>query len=139
MHISEAARRSGLSAKMIRHYEAMALLPRTTRTASGYRDFSDRDVQRLQFIRKARVLGFSFAHIRTLLSLWDDTQRSAEAIKTLADSHINGLEERSRELRSIIDELQELAKACESGSRPEHPHSPKNAPASNKAGPNEDA
>lgn len=123
---------------MIRHYEALSLLPRTTRTASGYRDFSDRDVHRLQFIRKARVLGFSFAHIRTLLGLWDDTQRSAEAIKTLADSHINGLEERSRELRSIIDELQELAKACESGSRPEHPHSPKNGPASSKAGPNED-
>ncbi|MEG2730674.1 MerR family transcriptional regulator, partial [Brevundimonas sp.] len=87
MNIGDAARASGVSAKMIRYYEQTDLIPPADRTASGYRDYSDKDVHVLRFIRRSRDLGFSVAEITELLALWQDRSRQSADVKTLARAH----------------------------------------------------
>ena len=94
MNIGEAARASGVSAKMIRHYEEIGLVPKAGRTASGYRVYSDGDLHVLRFVRQARNLGFAIDRIRDLLGLWQNRRRSSRKVKALALNHIAELDER---------------------------------------------
>lgn len=121
MQISEAARAAGVSAKMIRHYEAIGLIPAADRRASNYRDYGAEDVHRLAFIRRARDLGFSIDEIRDLLRLWGDADRSSAEVKALAEAHIADLESRIRLLEEMRQTLATLARACDGDQRPHCP------------------
>lgn len=121
MHIGEAARASGMSAKMIRHYESLGLIPAGNRTAAGYRIYNERDVHVLRFIRRARHLGFSLDQIRVLLSLWQDETRASEQVKALALEHVRELEVRITELTAMRDTLRHLAASCAGDARPDCP------------------
>jgi Cu(I)-responsive transcriptional regulator len=106
---------------MIRHYEAIGLLPPAGRRDSGYRDYSDNDVHRLRFIRRARDLGFSIERIRILLRLWSDRRRSSAEVKALALAHVAELDEKIERLREMSATLGHLANACDGDSRPDCP------------------
>ncbi|SEQ91682.1 Cu(I)-responsive transcriptional regulator [Faunimonas pinastri] len=121
MQIGEAARASGVSAKMIRHYEAIGLVPTADRRDSGYRDYADEDLSRLRFIRHSRDLGFPIEQIRVLLRLWTDRGRSNAEVKALARTHLAELEGRIVRLREMADVLQHLADACDGDGRPDCP------------------
>lgn len=121
MQIGQAARASGVSAKMIRHYEAIGLIPAADRRSSNYRDYGPADVHRLGFIRRARDLGFSMNEIRDLLRLWGDSSRSSADVKSLADSHIAELDQKIALLREMRETLATLAAACEGDNRPHCP------------------
>jgi Cu(I)-responsive transcriptional regulator len=121
MNIGEAARASGVSAKMIRHYEATGLMPRAARSLSGYRRYTDEDIHALRFIRRARDNGFETATIRQLLSLWRDRRRPAREVKRLAVAHIDALGRRIAELQSIAVALAHLAGNCHGDDRPDCP------------------
>ena len=121
MNIGNAARVSGVSAKMIRHYEDIGLIPRARRTDSGYRMYMGNDVHTLRFIRQARSLGFSIKQIEELLNLWRDQRRPSSKVKALALAHVAELDERIRELEAMKQTLQELAAHCHGDDRPECP------------------
>lgn len=121
MNIGEAASASGVSAKMIRYYEQAGLIPPALRNESGYRTYTQADVHRLRFIRRARDLGFSVAEIRDLLSLWNDRTRHSADVKRLAQAHIAELEERIQQLRQMADTLQTLINSCAGDERPDCP------------------
>jgi MerR family copper efflux transcriptional regulator len=121
MNIGDAAKASGVSAKMIRYYEQEGLIPPAIRSLSGYRHYSDKDVQRLRFIRRARDLGFPMEGIRELLALWSDRSRHSSEVKRLALDHVQRLEARMRELRSMADTLRTLADCCAGNDRPDCP------------------
>lgn len=121
MNIGEAAKASGVSAKMIRYYEDIELIPRAARSDSGYRAYARKDVHRLRFIRRARDLGFSVAEIGELLGLWNDRSRQSADVKRLAQAHIVELEARIRHLREMADTLQELVGCCAGDERPDCP------------------
>jgi MerR family copper efflux transcriptional regulator len=120
-NIGAAARLTGVSAKMIRHYEAIGLLPRVDRTSSGYRLYGDADLHRLRFIRRARSLGFSIRDIGTLLGLWDDPRRASRDVKRLAQAQIDELERKISEMQSMQRALRELARRCHGDTRPDCP------------------
>lgn len=117
MQIGEAARTAGVSAKMIRHYESIGLIPEADRRASNYRDYSHDDVHRLAFIRRARDLGFSMGEIRDLLRLWGDTGRSSAEVKALTQAHIAELESKIRQLEEMRSTLAHLADTCDGDHR----------------------
>lgn len=119
--IGDAAVRSGVSAKMIRHYEAIGLVPAGLRSDAGYRLYSERDVHELRFIKRARTLGFSLEQIETLLSLWRDKGRASADVKAMALAHVADLEARIRELTDIRDTLADLARCCRGDDRPDCP------------------
>ena len=121
MNIGEAAKASGVSAKMIRYYEDIGLVPAAARSESGYRAYAGNDVHRLRFIRRARDLGFSVAEIKELLGLWNDRARQSADVKRLAKSHIAELESRIGKLRAMADSLQELIACCAGDERPDCP------------------
>jgi Cu(I)-responsive transcriptional regulator len=121
MNIGQASTASGVSAKMIRYYEAIGLVPRADRRESGYRDYGSADVHRLRFIRRARDLGFSVEQIRELLRLWTDRHRSNAEVKALALGHVAELKERAKHLNEMAEVLRHLASACEGDGRPECP------------------
>ena len=118
MNISHAARQSGLSAKMIRHYEQIGLLNHVQRSSAGYREFSDHDIQMLGFIRQARVLGFPIEQIRSLLELWQDPQRSSHAVKEVATEHLSQVEEKLQELQAMKRTLEQMIRACADDDQP---------------------
>lgn len=118
MNIGQAAKASGISAKMIRYYESIDLVPRAGRTGGGYRDYDQTDIHRLRFIKSARDLGFDFDRVRELLKLWIDRNRSSSDVKALALDHIAELEARATELARMIKTLRHLADACEGDHRP---------------------
>ena len=118
MQIGEASRLTGVSAKMIRHYEAIGLIPSADRRESNYRDYGHHDIHRLGFIRRSRDLGFSIEEIRDLLKLWGDTHRSSADVKALTQSHIAELDQRIWLLGEMRDTLTALADACEGDHRP---------------------
>ena len=103
MNIGEASRASGVSAKMIRHYESIGLVPPADRRDSGYRDYGTADLHRLGFIRHARDLGFSLDRIRVLLGLWSDPARSNAEVKAIARAHVKELEQRARQLNEMAE------------------------------------
>ena len=121
LNIGDAAKESGVSAKMIRHYEDIGLIPKARRTDSGYRRYNGVDVHTLRFIRQARSLGFSIKQIQELLSLWRDQRRPSSKVKALALAHIEELDARIRETQLMKRTLQALASHCHGDERPECP------------------
>jgi Cu(I)-responsive transcriptional regulator len=112
MNIGEAAEAAGVSAKMIRHYEQIGLVPAATRTETGYRQYSERDVSLLRFIRQSRRLGFSMEQIAELLGLWSNHRRTSREVKALAQQHLHALEEKMRELAQMQQALERLVHSC---------------------------
>lgn len=121
MQIGEAAKATGVSAKMIRHYEAIGLVPAADRRDSNYRDYGHHDLHRLGFIRRARDLGFSMEEIRDLLRLWADQSRSSADVKAMALTHITELEDKIALLQEMRETLSTLADACDGDHRPDCP------------------
>jgi Cu(I)-responsive transcriptional regulator len=121
MNIGKAAKASGVSAKMIRHYEAIGLIPKATRSTSGYRNYLPADVHLLRFANRARAVGFSTGEIRQLLALWHDKQRPAREVRRVALDHVAQLESRIAQLRVIAATLSHLIDHCHGGDRPECP------------------
>ncbi len=119
--IGEAAERSGVSDKMIRHYEAIGLLPTGVRRGNGYRDYGAREVHELRFIRRARDLGFGLEDIRSLLDLWRDRSRHSADVKALATSHVADLTRRIAEMEAMRSTLAHLASCCHGDDRPDCP------------------
>jgi len=120
-NIGEAAELSGVSAKMIRHYESIGLIPEAGRTFAGYRIYSDADVHRLQFIKRARALGFPIKQIEILLGLWSSRSRTSAEVKKLAQAHADELSLKIREMQAMQRTLQDLANRCHGDDRPECP------------------
>lgn len=121
MHISQAAERSGVSAKMIRYYESIGLIGAADRRANGYRDYGDSEVAVLQFIRRTRDLGFSLDEVSTLLALWLDRGRPSREVRKLAEDHLTDIENRIKEMRAVSRTLQKLVHACHGDDRPDCP------------------
>jgi MerR family copper efflux transcriptional regulator len=120
-NIGEAARRSGVSAKMVRHYESLGLLPSVGRTDSGYRQYTDREVHTLRFIRRSRDLGFSMAEIAELLKLWQNRRRSSADVRRIASKHVQELNQRMAEMESMRRTLEHLIECCQGDQRPDCP------------------
>lgn len=121
MDIGRASKASGVSVKMIRHYETIGLLPKVARTFANYRVYGPNDVHVLRFIRRARALGFSIEDIKDLLSLWQNKSRSSASVKKIAGKHIGELKLKIAELNTMVDTLEHLAKHCHGDHRPECP------------------
>ena len=120
-NIGEAAELTGVSAKMIRHYETIGLIPKAGRTYAGYRLYGENDVHLLRFIKRARTLGFSMKQIETLLALWQDRKRASREVKRVALAHAAELEARIREMEGMKRTLEALAHHCHGDHRPECP------------------
>ena len=120
-NIGEAAARSGVSAKMIRHYEALSLLPKVGRTSSGYRQYGPREVHTLRFVRRARELGFSMVEIAALLKLWQNRRRASADVKRIALAHMADLGRRMTEMAAMKRTLETLAACCHGDDRPDCP------------------
>ena len=121
MNIGEAARASGVSAKMIRYYEETGLIPPAGRTGSGYRTYGPKEVQVLRFVRRARDLGFPMEKVADLLALWRDRGRASADVKRLAEDQIEALETRIREMVEMKAVLEHLAHSCAGNERPDCP------------------
>lgn len=121
MNIGKLSKAVGISAKMIRYYEQIGLIPAVGRNNSGYRSYNAQDVERLKFIRKSRTLGFSVSEITDLLDLWNDKKRQSADVKKLAQSHIEKLELRIFELQKMTETLQNLINCCAGDHRPDCP------------------
>jgi len=119
--IGEAARRSGVSARMVRHYEGLGLLPEVARTDSGYRQYGDADIHSLRFIKRARDLGFSIEEIAELADLWHDRQRASASVKTIARKHLADLDQRIAAMQAMRQTLAHLVHCCQGDSRPDCP------------------
>ena len=121
MNIGEAAKRAGVNAKRVRHYEAIGLVAKAARSEGNYRSYSETDVHTLRFIKQARALGFAVEDIRTLLNLWRDRRRPSREVKKLVERHARELRGRIAELQSMVDALEHLAQHCHGDERPECP------------------
>lgn len=121
MNIGEAAHASGVSAKMIRHYEQVGLLPQAVRSEAGYRRYTGKDVDVLRFVKHSRALGFGIEQIRALLGLWQDRSRSSRQVKALAEAHIAELDRKLAELSAMKATLAHLARCCHGDDRPDCP------------------
>lgn len=121
MNIGAAARRSSVPAKTIRYYEEIGLIPKASRTESGYRDYDEQDVQILRFVHRARDLGFPVKDVAALLELWRDRSRSSAQVKALAASHIAAIDQKIEELKSIRRTLSDLVSRCHGDDRPDCP------------------
>lgn len=120
-NIGEAAELSGVSSKMIRHYESVGLIPEAGRTFAGYRIYTDADIHRLRFIKRSRSLGFSTKQIETLLGLWNNRSRASAEVKKLAQAHADELAAKIGEMQAMQRTLQDLARRCHGDGRPECP------------------
>jgi Cu(I)-responsive transcriptional regulator len=120
-NIGEAAQASGVSAKMIRHYESIGLLPAARRTASGYRVYDGQELRMLQFIHRGRALGFSLENIAELLALWQDKDRASADVRRLAEQHIAELNRKIHELEAMKRTLETLAHSCHGDERSDCP------------------
>ena len=121
LNIGRAAQRSGVSAKMVRHYESLGLLPKIARTDAGYRQYGDKEVHTLRFIRRARGLGFSMAEIAQLLKLWQNRRRASADVKRIALAHAADLQRRIDEMTAMQRTLERLASCCHGDARPDCP------------------
>lgn len=121
MNIGQAAQASGVSTKMVRHYESLGLLPPVARTESGYRQYDNAAVHTLRFIRRARDLGFGMEEIRELLGLWRDRSRPSAQVKRIAQAHAADLSRRIEEMQAMKRTLEQLADCCQGNDRPECP------------------
>lgn len=121
MNIGEAAELSGVSAKMIRYYESVGLLPAARRSDNGYRAYDQTDIHRLRFVQRARDFGFSMAQIEALLGLWVDRSRPSKEVKRIALGHVADLDDKIKHLRAMRDSLKHLADCCHGDHRPDCP------------------
>ena len=121
MNIGQAAQESGVSAKMIRHYEQVGLVAPAARTDAGYRQYGEFDIHTLRFIRRSRDLGFSIREIAELLDLWRNRRRPSRLVKSLAEAHISSLEQKARELLAMKETLEHLVHCCHGDDRPDCP------------------
>ncbi|MBK4722025.1 Cu(I)-responsive transcriptional regulator [Azospirillum sp. YIM DDC1] len=121
MNIGEAAKASGMSAKLIRYYESIGLISEAGRTVSGYRVYTRQEVNILRFVKRARTLGFSIERIRQLVGLWQNKQRASAEVKRVALEHVAELEAKITEMQAMADTLKELADACQGDHRPDCP------------------
>jgi len=119
--IGEAARRSGVSARMVRHYEGLGLLPAVPRTESGYRQYGEADIHSLRFIKRARDLGFSMDEIAELIGLWHNRRRASASVKRIAEQHLGELDQRIADLQAMRKTLSHLVHCCHGDSRPDCP------------------
>jgi MerR family gold-responsive transcriptional activator of gol and ges genes len=121
MNIGEAAKISGVNAKLIRHYEEIGIIPRAARSESGYRTYTETDVHMLSFVKRARNLGFTMKEIKKLVSLWRNKSRASSEVKTLALKHIEEMEKKIQELQEMLKSLKHLSKSCHGDDRPDCP------------------
>lgn len=121
MNIGQAAETSGVNAKLIRHYEAIGVIPKAQRSPSGYRTYTTNDVHILTFVRRARDLGFSMKEIKKLVGLWRNRSRASAEVKSLALQHVKALDRKIRQLEDMSKTLKQLARACHGNDRPECP------------------
>lgn len=121
MNIGQAAAQSGVSAKMVRYYESLGLLPKVARTQAGYRQYGEREVHTLRFIKHSRQLGFGMAEVAELLKLWQNRKRSSADVKRIALAHVADLDRRMREMAEMKHTLERLAQCCQGDSRPDCP------------------
>jgi MerR family copper efflux transcriptional regulator len=121
MNIGQAAAAAEVSAKMVRHYEAIGLLRKAARSSGNYRTYGESDVHALRFIKRARTLGFSIEEIRELLGLWQNRSRSSAAVKRLVGKHVDDLKRKIAEMKSMVDTLEHLSQHCHGDHRPECP------------------
>lgn len=119
--IGEAAAAAGLPTKTVRYYADSGLLTPRTRSAAGYRLYSDDEIAKLVFIRRARSFGFSIDACRSLLDLYADDARASADVKRIAQAHLAALDQRMRELEALRDELGALVDACQGDARPSCP------------------
>jgi Cu(I)-responsive transcriptional regulator len=119
--IGEAARRSGVSARMVRHYESLGLLPAVARTESGYRQYTEADIHSLRFVKRARDLGFSMAEITELVGLWHNRRRTSASVKRIAEQHLAELEQRIAAMQAMRATLAHLVHCCHGDARPDCP------------------
>lgn len=120
-NVGEAARLSNVSAKMVRHYESLGLLPTVSRTDAGYRQYTDREIHTLRFVRRARDLGFSMAEIAELLKLWQNRRRSSSSVKQIASQHVAALDLKMAEMSAMRKTLQHLVHCCSGDERSDCP------------------
>lgn len=121
MNIGELAKASGVNAKLIRHYEAIGLIPKAARTEAGYRVYNSNDIQFLRFIKRARGLGFSMKEIKKLMGLWRNKSRASREVKALALDHVQALEQKILAMQEMAENLKTLARKCHGDSRPDCP------------------
>ena len=121
VNIGQAARLSGVSAKMVRHYESLGLLPAVARTDSGYRQYSEAEVHTLRFIKRARELGFSMDEIGELVGLWQNRRRASANVRKVAQKHADDLAQRIAAMQEMQRTLQHLIHCCHGDERPECP------------------
>ncbi|NVK18104.1 MAG: Cu(I)-responsive transcriptional regulator [Methylocystaceae bacterium] len=121
MNISKVAKLTGVSAKTIRYYESIELMPEPMRAENGYRDYSDKDVDILKFIQSARKMGFALKDVGNLLQLWQNKNRASRDVRELAERHIKEVENRIFELQNIRDTLKNLVECCHGDDRPDCP------------------
>jgi MerR family copper efflux transcriptional regulator len=121
MNIGAAAAASGVAAKMIRHYESIGLLPPAERRPNDYRDYGEREVHELRFIKRARRLGFSMDEIGALLALWRDRDRPSRDVRRIAEAHVGDLEARIAEMQAMAKTLRQLMHKCHGDDRPDCP------------------
>ena len=121
MNIGEAAAESGVNAKLIRHYESIGVIPKVSRSESGYRVYSETDIHVLTFVKRARGLGFSMKEIKKLVGLWRNKTRASADVKLLALAHVKQLELKISELEAMAKTLKQLARSCHGDDRPDCP------------------
>jgi MerR family copper efflux transcriptional regulator len=121
MNIGQAAKISGVNAKLIRHYESIGIIPKASRSDAGYRTYSEADVHILSFVKRARTLGFSMKEIKKLVSLWRNKSRASSEVKNLALKHIEEMEQKIQELQEMVKTLKHLSKNCHGDGRPDCP------------------
>jgi MerR family transcriptional regulator, copper efflux regulator len=121
LDIGRASQESGVSVKMIRHYEAIGLLKNVARTDANYRVYGEKNVHTLRFVKRARALGFSMDDIRELLALWENKSRSSASVKKIAGSHMQDLKRRIGEMQAMVATLEHLTHHCHGDSRPDCP------------------
>lgn len=121
MNIGDVSKLSGINAKMIRRYEEEGIIPKAGRNQSGYRTYIEKDVHNLKFVKRARELGFSMKDIKELLGLWKNKSRSSRQVKTLAEKHIDELQQKKKEIEEMLSALGHLVKCCHGDHRPDCP------------------
>ena len=121
MNIGQAAKATGVSAKMIRYYDEIGLVRPAGRSGANYREYDEREINELRFIKRARSLGFSMAEIEQLLSLWRDRARPSREVKAIADRHVADLDARIAEMKAMADTLRHLSHCCSGDERPDCP------------------
>ena len=121
MNIGQAAKISGVNAKLIRHYESIGIIPKASRSDAGYRTYTETEVYILSFVKSARSLGFSMKEIKKLVSLWRNKSRASSDVKELASRHVQEMEEKIVNLQEMVKTLKHLAKTCHGDHRPDCP------------------